>query len=225
MTSTRSTLFGWLALAAAIIAVTMRLVPHPANFFAIGALGLFSGAKLGLRSALMVPLGAMLVSDLALWMLTGFDFLYSPLHISRVYVYGSFLLYVAIGRLLRQRESWGVLLGASLAGSLQFFFVTNFCDWLCQPLLSEELLPSQYRYSRDFSGLLTCFAAALPFFRADFPWDFHAFVMVGDPRYGVLYNFLGDLIFTFGFFGLARVAEQAARANATEERTLSAADI
>ena len=94
--------------------------------------------------------------------------MYSPLHLSRSYVYFSLVLYVVLGHLVRRRETWGWIIGASLVGSVQFFFITNFFDWLCQPLQSEALLPSQFRYSRDLSGLATCFAAALPFFQSNF---------------------------------------------------------
>jgi hypothetical protein len=205
MNGSRSTVTTLLTLAAGAASIVLRIVPHPANFSSVGALGLFGGAKLRSWQAFALPLGVMFVSDLALWLLTALDPLYSPLHLSRAYVYASFLIYVAIGHVLRHRESWGWIIGASLLGSLQFFVVTNFCEWLFQPLLSEELLPSQYRYSRDLSGLLVCFAAALPFLNASFPWDFHAFVMMGDPSYGLFGTLLGDLVCTCGLFGLSKL--------------------
>jgi hypothetical protein len=207
MNGSRSIVAGILTVWAGAASVVLRVVPHPANFSSVGALGLFGGAKLRCWQALALPLAVMLASDLLLWLLTGFDPLYSPLHLSRSYVYASLLGYVGIGLILRSRQTWGWIVGASLLGSLQFFVITNFCDWLFQPLLSEELLPSQFRYSRDLSGLLTCFAAAVPVLRADFPWDYHAFVMLGDPRYGVLGTILGDLVFTCSLFGLCKVLE------------------
>jgi hypothetical protein len=186
-----------------LLTIVLRVVPHPANFHPVGALGLFAGAKVRSWHAFALPIGVMAASDLALWLLTGFDGNYSPLHISRAYVYPSFLIYVAIGLwLLRERATLGRLAGASFLGSLQFFLVTNFCEWLFQPLQSFALLPAEYRFSRDLSGLLMCYAAALPFFQADFPWDFRAFATLGDPRYSALGTMLGDFLFTGALFGL-----------------------
>ncbi len=55
-------------LIAIVAAAALRLVPHPPNFTPIGAMALFSGAMLGRRGiiALAAPLGALLLSDLAL---------------------------------------------------------------------------------------------------------------------------------------------------------------
>ncbi len=213
MNVSRSYLASVLTWLAGAFTVVIRLVPHPANFAPVGALGLFGGSKLRSWRAFAVPLAVMVVSDLGLWLLTGFDGNYSPLHISRAYVYASFLLYVAIGWwMLRERASLGRLMGASFLGSLQFFFVTNFCEWAFQPLQSLALLPAEFRFSRDLSGLLTCYAAALPFFQTDFPWDFRAFAMLGDPRYGALGTLLGDIVFTGVLFGLHGVLAQPAQA-------------
>jgi Family of unknown function (DUF6580) len=198
---------------AGVLTIVCRLAPHPANFSPVGAMGLFGGGKLRSWLAFAMPLVVMFVSDFGLWLFTGFDANYSPLHISRAYVYASLLIYVAIGMwLLRDRATLGRLLGASCLGSVQFFLVTNFCEWLFQPMQSVELLPVAFRYSRDFSGLLACYAAALPFFQADFPWSLHAFAILGDPRYGALGTLLGDLVFTGALFGLHGLVTQPASA-------------
>ena len=211
MQASRSSWVGVFTWIAGALTVVLRLVPHPSNFSPVGALGLFGGGKLRSWQAFALPVVILLASDLGLWLLTGLDGRYAPFHISRTYVYASFLLYVAIGVwLLRDRATIGRLLGASLLGSVQFFVVTNFCEWLFQPLQSVELLPIAYRYPRDLSGLLACYAAAVPFFQADFPWSLHAFAMLGDPRYGALGTLLGDVVFSGVLFGLhARLTEPA----------------
>jgi len=72
-------------------------------------------------------------------------------------VYASYLLYVLLGRLVNRRENFPLVLGGmALLGSVQFFLVTNFAAWLGN---------LDGRYSRDLQGLLTCYAAGLPFFQ------------------------------------------------------------
>src|SRR5437764_11803631 len=121
-----STLGRPLATALALMAGLIRLVPHPFNLTPVGALGLFGGARLRSWRAVALPLAVMLASDACLWLLHGLDPDYGPFHVSRWFVYGSFLLYVVIGRLLVHTEaSWRLGL-ASCVGSLQFFLLTNF---------------------------------------------------------------------------------------------------
>src|SRR3954454_16784234 len=79
------------AVVAGFIAAIMRIVPHPPNFSSVGALGLFGGARLRAWQAYLLPLAIMVLSDLLLWVLTGFDFKYSLGHLSRVFVYASFM--------------------------------------------------------------------------------------------------------------------------------------
>lgn len=131
-------------LVAMILAAALsRLAPHPPNFAPIGALALFGGAQFSdRRVALLVPLAAMLLSDFFL----GF---YSHMG----WVYGSFALIVGIGLWLRShRTAWGIA-GASLMGSMLFFVITNFGEWLHGSL-----------YAKSFAGLMACYVAALPFF-------------------------------------------------------------
>lgn len=198
--TTRSSIATVLTMLAGAIAVLMRIYPHPANLLPIGAMGIFGGAKLPGLKAYFFPLGVMVVSDVALWARAGFDPLYL-FHTSRIYVYGSFLVYVAIGRWLQGHESPVKLCAASLLGSLQFFLITNFCVWLLQPLESMEGVPAAYIYSRDLAGVMQCFLVAVPFFQGESPLQLHA-IMVGDPKFGAIYLVVGDLLFTFGLFVL-----------------------
>src|SRR5882672_9963896 len=101
-------------LALIILAAASRLIPHPPNFASITAVALFGGAYLtDKRLALIVPLAALLLSDLVL----GF---YSHMEI----VYGSFLLVVCLGFLLQRKRSVLRIAGAALASSVVFFVVT-----------------------------------------------------------------------------------------------------
>lgn len=126
-----------------LIAAASRLVPHPPNFAPVAAIALFGGATFSdKRAALVVPLIAMALSDVVL----GFSIL-TP------FVYASFLLITCLGFVLRARTSVVRIAGASVAGAILFYIVTNFGVWLVGDL-----------YSKTFAGLATCYVAAIPFF-------------------------------------------------------------
>ena len=190
-----------LTVLAGAFAVVLRFIPHPANFSSIGTMGLFGGARLSGWRAYLLPLGLMVASDVGLWALSD-SALYSPFHISRLYVYAGFVLYVVIGRWLRNTESLYRVSAASLLGSLQFYLVTNFCDWLFQPF--DPTLLDMYRYPRDLGGLLTCMAAGLPFYQGNYPADVHGFVMGQDQSLAFIGTVVGDLVFANGLFLLHR---------------------
>jgi hypothetical protein len=193
-----------------LLAVVMRLVPHPAGFTPVGTLGMFGGAKLTGWKAYLVPLLVMIASDLGLWSVLGND--YSPLHLSRSYVYASFMVYVLLGRLLIHGASPARITIVSLLGSLQFYLLTNFADWLFQPLEPALVV----RYSRDLTGLLTCMAAGLPYLNGPNPIDVSGIMLGSDFRFGLFGHVLGDLFFAHTiFFAHAWLAPRVASA---EER-------
>lgn len=206
---------GLTVLAGALV-MLLRIIPHPFNFTPMGAMGIFGGSKLRGWKACVLPIALMVASDVALWVYADFDSRYL-FHWSSVYVCASLLVYVGIGRLLRDRASPLKVFGASLLGSLQFFLITNFCVWLLQPFESLEGVPANNIYSRDLPGILACFAEALPFFNSESPLSMHV-VFGGDPHYSAVYGVVGDLFFTFGLFvlhgALARAAFPAERAPA-----------
>lgn len=134
----------WAALSLVAVAAAARLIPHPANATPVVAMALFSGAIFTRKSwSILIPLVAMFISDLAL-----------GLHDQIVSVYGSIVLVAFIGFALSSKRSAGRVVGASLLGSIVFFFVTNFTVWL-----------SGSMYPRTLAGLTECYTLALPFFR------------------------------------------------------------
>ena len=206
------------AVVAGIFATVLRIVPHPPNFSGVGALGLFGGARLHAWQAYLLPLGIMVVSDFCLWLLTGLDPNYSPLHLSRAFVYASFMIYVAIGRRLVDRNSFQAIAIAATLGGLQFFFLTNFCEWLFQPLMP---MPEEFRYTRDLNGLITCFAAALPFYQLDTTGVPHPFMLFTDFRLSLVWTILGDVVFTTIYILVhAKLVQRVTR---TEQAPVSAA--
>ena len=139
-----------------LLGALSRLLPHPPNFVAIGAVALYAGARLPRRWAYVVPVAAMAAADLVLDAGTGRAIL-SPV---RLTVYGSFLATVLLGRIGRRRlaerplrvrfAAWPAL---AATGSVLFFVASNFAEWLTDPT-----------YPKTLAGLLLCYTAAIPFF-------------------------------------------------------------
>jgi hypothetical protein len=127
-----------------LAAAALRMVPHPMNFAPIGALALFGGAYFSSkRTAVAVPLLSLVAGDI----FTGF-------HRLIPYVYASFLVSVAIGFWLRRKKSAWRIGGATVAGAIQFFLITNFALWAS----------SIGNYAKNVSGLAQCYIAGLPLF-------------------------------------------------------------
>ena len=149
---------GPLLLAGLIVAAALtRLLPQPPNFSPVIAIALFAGAYFsGRRWAMLVPLAAMLVSDLALAATHGglyLQHLTSPVALS---VYACILLSTLLGFGLRGKVSSGRVLGGSVAGSVLFFAVTNFMVWV-----TATSVPG---HGHCAAGIAPCYAAAIPFF-------------------------------------------------------------
>jgi hypothetical protein len=126
-----------------LAAAMSRFVPHPPNFTPVAALALFGGASFAdKRTAFLVPLAALLLSDL--WL--GFSAI-TPV------VYCSFGLIVCLGFWLRRRRSVGRVVAAAVTSAVLFFIATNFGVWAVESL-----------YPKTLTGLLECYVAAIPFF-------------------------------------------------------------
>jgi hypothetical protein len=134
-----------------LLAALSRLLPHPPNFTPVIAIALFAGAYF--RNSLwawVLPLCVMMVSDLGLWWLHGYDLF----TLMRLVIYLSLLAIVGIGIPVGRKISVSGVLGGSLAGAILFFVVTNFAVWLGGRL-----------YPMTWEGLMACYTAAIPFFR------------------------------------------------------------
>jgi hypothetical protein len=128
-----------------LFAAVVRVLPHPWNFTPVGAMALFSGAKLG-RSwkAFAFPLASLFCGDL-------FGGLYSAKIM--LIVYFSFCLSVLIGIAFRRRQSPWWLSVATFVAAFQFFLITNSAIWAFGST-----------YPHDLSGLVTCYVAGIPYF-------------------------------------------------------------
>lgn len=147
-----------------LLAVFARIIPHPPNFVPIGGLALFSGANYKKKSAIVIPLLAMFLSDIFL----GF-------HKTMPYVYVSFIIIFFIGRLIKNNK-WQSIFMASLISSVLFFVITNFGVWETGTM-----------YQKNLAGLMQSYAFGIPFFRNTLISDlFYSFSFF----YG--YRFLSD---------------------------------
>ena len=123
-----------------LAAAATRLIPHPPNLTAIGAVALFGAAYFDRRwMAFVVPLAAMLASDLILT---------SPDPVT----YACFAMTAAMGLLLRDRVTFGRVTAAAIAASVMFFVVSNFFVWWGSRM-----------YPQNAAGLVECYLLALPF--------------------------------------------------------------
>ncbi len=125
-------------------AAASRLLPHPPNLTSVTAVALFGGAYFASRwLAFLAPLLALFASDLVLG-------LYPHMEVQ----YCSFALIICIGLVLQRRRTLPAIAAAALVSSVAFFVITNFGVWAFSAL-----------YPRTASGLISCYVAAVPFFR------------------------------------------------------------
>ena len=115
-----------------------RFIPHPPNFTSLIALSFYVPVLLGLRY-----LPALLVSFAITDLIIGY-------HTGTHWTWGSVLL---IG-LLSQYFTKTIIfrISGALLGAFIFFVVTNFGVW------------TSGMYDYTFSGLITCYILAIPFF-------------------------------------------------------------
>ena len=133
----------WIALLLIAAAIT-RLVPHPFNFTAVGAMALFGGAVIqDRRIAYLLPLLVMLVTDFIL-----------GVHASMVPVYACFMFTVFLGTLIRNKQNPLTVTTCSIFSSVIFFAVTNL------PIVYADIS----LYPLTWKGTIESYTAALPFF-------------------------------------------------------------
>ena len=139
-----------------LIAAFARIIPHYPNFTPICAIALFGAKYFNNRYlAFLVPLITLWFSDLIINNLLfsqyydGFTFFYSGFY----WQYGSFLLITLLGRKTLKSFTFLKLIGISISSSFIFFIISNFGVWI-----------SSSFYSKDFTGLMVCYIAAVPFY-------------------------------------------------------------
>ncbi len=136
-----------------LAAAATRLLPHPPNLTAMTALALFGGSYFSdRRLAVVVPMLALLLSDIALGVYWSWSFKAIQPHMWVQYL--TFLLIVGMGLVLLKRRDFTRVGLVTLLASCVFFVITNFAEWVFQPW-----------YPKTAAGLAASYVAAIPFFR------------------------------------------------------------
>lgn len=150
------------------VSFAMRLLPHPYNFIPIGALALVCGTYIRSRWGILIPVAVMAISDLII-----------GTHNLMLLTWACFLMISMLGWWVRQHKNPLHIVGATVAGSVIFYLVTNFGVWALTPL-----------YAKTAAGLVQCYYMAIPFFRNTALGDlFYVGVFFG------LYEALSYLVF------------------------------
>ena len=146
----------------ALAAFTLKLanLELPENFSLFGALAMFSGCFLRGRLAWLLPVAVLALTDCVGHLLNDRTLgLYDP--ITMIFNYGGFAAMSGIGMLLRKDNNLLVVGVATLVGTSLFFLISNFGCWI-DPRMA---------YPTTFTGLSSCYTAAIPFARGSFSSD------------------------------------------------------
>jgi hypothetical protein len=140
-----------------LVAVLSRVVamPHSAwlNFTAVGGALIYFGARRSWRE-MVTPLAVFMATD---YCLTVYAYHYSFRWQDYVTTWAWYAAAIVLGQiLLHARTSFTRVAAAVLFGPTMFFVISNYAVW-----------GSGNMYPRSLSGLMACYAAAIPFYRND----------------------------------------------------------
>jgi len=144
-----------LLLGIVFLAAFTRIIPHFQNFSPLGAIGLFGAAHFDKKwKAFLIPIAATWLSDLFINNLifsqnnTGFTWFYDGFY----WQYGSYLCITLTGIFIFKKISFQKVAKGALSSSAIFFIISNFGVWIGSRL-----------YPQNFDGLMSCYAAGIPF--------------------------------------------------------------
>jgi hypothetical protein len=128
------------------LAFISRLIWHVPNFSPLASIVIFSAFLANNKKTATLPLLALLASDIVLG-----TYKWSVM----LAVYLATALNIIIGYSLKKNPRTLNVVSASLFSAISFFLVTNLAVWA-----------SGDWYAKNFSGLVYCFALAIPFFKS-----------------------------------------------------------
>lgn len=138
-----------------IFAVAFRFLPNTLGFAPVTASLLFFGARAS-RRQMWFPLVAMVAGDVYL---TRISYSY-PFTWDQLIIWAWYAAVLWGGSHLRDNAKPLRVITAALAASMGFFLVSNLAFWT-----------TGLMYPRTLDGLLTCYTAALPFYRRGLEGD------------------------------------------------------
>ncbi len=165
-----------------LLAAVSRLIPHPPNFAPIASLAIFGGTVINNKKyALILPLGALLLSDILFELFTSTKGFYD---ISQTFVYGAFILITFLATKIKTASTKNILF-ACLWSSAIFFILSNFGVWLTGVF-----------YPKTLAGLMQCYTAAIPFYKNEFFGNM------------LLNTFMSNIFYTAVLFGAYAVIKK-----------------
>jgi hypothetical protein len=150
-----------------LLAIAIRFLPHAWHFTPLAASLLFFGAR-GSRRQMWIPLVLATATDVVL---TKYFYAY---HFTwdQLIIWAWYAAILWLGTNLREKSGFWRLVGAAVTSSVSFFVISNFAAWVAMPGL----------YPRSVAGLMTSYAAGIPFFRGTAESDlFCTLAMFGTP--------------------------------------------
>ena len=167
----------------------------PLNFSAAYALAFCAGVYFPGRLAWSLPLGILVVSDVALNC-----YYYFALHIDsfqavQLVNYLSYVIIIALGRKFNARGAWWKLVGGGILGACWFYLVTNTASWFLNPFQNPE-------YTKSLSGWIVALTKGTAGYPAT--WEFFRNTL------------LSGGLFTGLFSGAIKLADKIEEAEAGE---------
>jgi len=150
--------------------VSRFLLVNQPNVSGLETLALFGGSYFLLkRFAFIIPIAAYMLSDFIIN-----NTIYSAYYADGVVFYqnymlwtiGSLLLIVVLGKFLMQKVNLTNTIFGILGATTIFWLVSNFGDWI-----------GGVTYAKSFSGLITCYVAAIPFY---------TYSLIGNAAFGLV---------------------------------------
>jgi len=148
------------------VAARLPMLPHPWNFTPVAAALLYFGAR-GPKRHMWLPVALLIASDLVL---DKYVYAY-PFSWDLLFSWGWYAGMLWLGTNLRENSKWFRVAGAALTGSVSFFVLSNFGVWAAYQM-----------YPKTWAGLMTCYAAGVPYFRRALEGDLlYSAIMFGLP--------------------------------------------
>lgn len=139
------------------VAALSRILPHPPNFTAAGAMALFGAYYFKNKAwSFAIPILALWFSDIILnnivYSEAGSTF--TLFNAGMIWVYGAFIAMIVFGIFFLKKINLSRLLFSGVIVGVIFFLISNFGVWLTSTM-----------YPDTWTGLIACYTAGLAFLR------------------------------------------------------------